>query len=102
MHTIISCGTADEIIEHNPAIEDTIGVEVPQTAIDELLDKLPDFRRSWQADGLELAELEGFGPVQRFGHQFLAGWGFLLDVLRQRGSLKEYLNDMSEGSQFDG
>ncbi len=53
-------GTADKLIETNPPVVYRLFNPVPQKVIDELMEKLPDFRRGYLSDGLEIEEFEGF------------------------------------------
>jgi transaldolase len=57
---------------------------VPQKVIDELMEKLPDFRRGYLSDGLKPEEFEHFGPVQLFRSTFVNSWKRVLDVIGER------------------
>ena len=67
-------GTADKLIESDPPVVYRLFNPVPQKVIDELMEKLPDFRRGYLDDGLEVEEFEGFGPVQLFRSSFIKSW----------------------------
>jgi len=84
VHITINWSTAAEILEMDPAIENEMETQTDQSVIDELLDKLPDFRRAYLEDGLELEEYAGYGPVQHFRNQFIGGWDSLLETIRER------------------
>jgi transaldolase len=77
-------GTADKLIEQNPPVVYRLFNPVPQKVIDELMEKLPDFKRGYLDDGLEIEEFEGFGPVQLFRSQFTGSWGRVLELIKQR------------------
>jgi len=84
VHVTINWSTAQEIIANNPPIVSRIEAEVPQPVIDELAEKLPDFRRAYEKDGLPVAEYAEFGPVQLFRNAFLKGWYLLLAEVASR------------------
>jgi hypothetical protein len=52
--------------------------------IDELMEKLPDFKCGYLEDGLAVDEFEHFGPVGLFRSIFTKSWQQVLDVIRQR------------------
>ncbi|GAB1484135.1 hypothetical protein MASR2M78_29520 [Treponema sp.] len=76
--TINRFGTADALIQQNPDVVHRFLNPVPPLVIDELLEKLPDFRRGWDAKGLEVSEYEEFGPVVLFRSMFLKSWRAIL------------------------
>lgn len=81
-------GTADKLIESNPPVVYRLFNPVPQKVIDELMEKLPDFKRGYLEDGLSLEEFEGFGPVQLFRNSFVKSWTRILDVAKSaRGEM---------------
>ncbi|MCD8349824.1 MAG: hypothetical protein LUC93_04350 [Planctomycetaceae bacterium] len=82
MHVTINWPTAVELIEKNPPVENAIDQAVPQDIIDELLEKLPNFRRAWEEDGLPISEFAQYGPVMLFRTQFMNGWSRLYDEVR--------------------
>jgi transaldolase len=77
-------GTADELVRSDPPVVYRVFNPVPQGVVDELLVKLPDFRRGWIPDGLKIEEYAGFGPVQLFRSMFVKSWQRVLDVIKQR------------------
>jgi len=84
VHVTINWSTAQEIIVNNPPIVSRIEAEVAQSSIDELSEKLPDFRRAYEEDGLPVEEYAEFGPVQLFRNAFLKGWYLLLAEVASR------------------
>jgi transaldolase len=57
---------------------------VPQKVIDELMEKLPDFKRGYLDDGLEIEEFEDFGPVRLFRSMFTSSWQRVLELIKER------------------
>ena len=76
--------TADKLIETNPPVVYRIDTPAPRHVIEELLDKIPDFRKAYLEDGLTIQEFKGFGPVNLFRSSFLKGWDSLLKIIRER------------------
>jgi transaldolase len=77
-------GTADKLIEADPPVVYRLFNPVPQKVIDELIEKLPDFKRGYLSDGLDIEEFEGFGPVQLFRSSFVKSWKRVLKVTSDR------------------
>jgi len=75
-------GTADKLIESNPPVVYRLFNPIPDKVIDELMEKIPDFRRGYMENGLELEEYEGFGPVQLFRSSFMNSWSRVLDLAK--------------------
>jgi transaldolase len=59
---------------------------VPHPVIDELMEKLPDFKRGYEDDGLEIDEFEDFGPVRLFRSMFISSWTRVLGLIAERQS----------------
>jgi transaldolase len=57
--------------------------------IDELAEKLPDFKRGYLDDGLSVDEFEGFGPVQLFRNSFTKSWKRVLGLIKERRAILE-------------
>jgi transaldolase len=77
-------GTADKLLEQDPPVVYRLFNPVPHKVIDELMEKLPDFRRGYLEDGLSPEEFEAFGPVQLFRSSFTKSWQRVLDVIKER------------------
>jgi transaldolase len=77
-------GTADKLIEQNPPVVYRLFNPVPQKVLDELMEKLPDFKRGYLDDGLEIEEFEAFGPVQLFRSMFTGSWTRVLGLIKER------------------
>ena len=56
--------------------------EVPAEIVSELYEKLPDFRRAYDADGMTIDEFDGFGATVRTLRQFIASYQDLVAVMR--------------------
>ena len=52
--------------------------------IDELLEKVPDFKRAYDRAGLRPEEYEDFAPVVRFRNSFETAWRKALAYIRDR------------------
>ncbi len=77
-------GTADKLIEQDPPVVYRLFNPIPQKVIDELIEKLPDFKRGYLEDGLEIEEFEEFGPVCLFRSAFMTSWNHVLELIRER------------------
>jgi len=77
-------GTADKLLTQNPPVVYRLFNPVPQKVIDELIEKLPDFKRGYLEDGLEIEEFESFGPVCLFRSAFARSWNRVLELIREQ------------------
>jgi len=77
-------GTADKLVEQDPPVVYRLFNPVTQRVIDELMEKLPDFRRGYLDDGLNEEEFADFGPVQLFRNSFVKSWNKVLEVVKKR------------------
>jgi transaldolase len=77
-------GTADKLLESNPPVIYRLFNPVPQKVIDELMEKLPDFKRGYLEDGLAVAEYEHFGPVELFRSIFTSSWKRIQAIIVER------------------
>ena len=76
-------GTADILIDQNPDVVHRFGNPVPPMVIDELLAKLPDFKRGYEVGGISVDEYEEFGPVELFRSMFLKSWNEVLKEIKK-------------------
>lgn len=84
-HITINGSTAQELIERDEPAVSRIDIETPPQILNELLEKLPDFRRAYHEGGLPVEEFADYGPVQLFRNNFIAGYERLLEeVAAQR------------------
>ena len=84
VHITINWSTAKELIQADPPVVARMGSPVPQHAIDELLAKLPDFRKAYLEGGLATEEFQDYGPLQHFRGMFVAGWDTLVQRVKER------------------
>ena len=85
MHITINWkGTADKLIESDPPVVYRMFNPAPQYVIDELINKIPDFKRGYFEDGLTVDEYTDYGPVELFRNTFIKGWEFLLAKIKER------------------
>lgn len=82
--TINWVGTADKLIESDPPVVYRLFNPVPQKVLDELMEKLPDFKRGYLDDGLKPEEYEDFGPVAHFRGSFIKSWNRVLGLAKER------------------
>jgi len=77
-------GTADKLIEQDPPVIQRFLGPVPPMVTDTLCDKIPEFRKAYEAKGLEPEEYEAFGPVALFRSNFETSWRKTLGLIAQR------------------
>ena len=77
-------GTADVLLQKDGVVEDRIGVYPEQAYVDELMQKLPDYRRAYEIDGMTAEEYYDYGGVELFRSSFMKGWSQLLDFIEER------------------
>ena len=83
LHVTINWSTAEEIIKADPPITSRINAAAPEAIVDELCEKLPDFRAAYRDDGLTIEEFGEFAPLQFFRNMFVKGWDTLADTVRE-------------------
>ena len=71
----------------NPPIEDRIHAEDDPEAVAELREKIPDFRRAYDDDGLTTAEFADFAPLLRFRKNFTDGCDAVLEQIAARRNM---------------
>jgi transaldolase len=85
MHITINwAGTADALLRLDGPAESRIGDEIPPSAIAELKEKLPDFRRAYEVEGMTPGEFYDYGGVALFRSSFIKGWTYLLNLVKER------------------
>lgn len=72
--TINWVGTADRLIEQDPPVVSRFYNPVPAAVVDELLEKIPDFKKAYMINGIAPAEYEDYGPVVLFRSSFEDAW----------------------------
>lgn len=82
--TINWINTADKLVELDGPVVDRFSAQPAPDVVDELLEKLTDFRRAYGRSALSAEEYESFGPVVRFRDSFEAAWRNALDFVAKR------------------
>ncbi len=59
-----------------------IGIAVAPDIVDDLLRRIPDFRRAYEPDGLTIDEFDSFGPTVRTLRTFISGYHDLQAAVR--------------------
>ncbi len=77
-------GTAETLINTNPPVIDRFHTPVTESVLDELLEKVDEFKRGWEINGLEASEYEEFGPVVLFRVSFEKNWGQARELIKAR------------------
>lgn len=80
MHITINWSTAIELNNTYKEAVSMIDREVPQEIIDELLEKLPNYKRAYEDGGMQVDEFADYGPVMLFRTQFMNGYSRLVDA----------------------
>jgi transaldolase len=63
-------------------VEPRFDHEVPAEIVAELYERLPEFRRAYDADGMTVDEFDGFGATVRTLRQFIGSYQDLVAVIR--------------------
>ena len=77
-------GTADVLVEQDPPVIQRFFQPTPDSVIDELLEKIEDYRRSYLINNIKPEEYEDFGPVVYFRRSFEEAWSKALDFTKER------------------
>jgi len=75
-------GTAETLISLDPPVESKIDTPVDPELIRELRERLPDFERAWDEQGMQSDEYYDYGGVELFRTSFMKGWDTLVSVIR--------------------
>ena len=67
-------------------VANVLPFRVNQYVIDELLEKIPDFKKAYLEDALSVDEFEDYGPVTLFRNMFKKGWEGLVRVIAEHRS----------------
>lgn len=81
-------GTFDVLLERNEFVVQKFLQPTPDSVVDELLEKVPEFSRAYMINGITEAEYEEYGPVVKFRNSFQKGWKIALaevEKLRREG-----------------
>lgn len=79
LHITINWSTAVELNAHHDAPVPAIDDEADPAVIRELMEKLPNFKRSYEEDGMKPEAFDDYGPTTLFRTQFINGYSRLID-----------------------
>lgn len=82
-------GASDALLEQDPPVVQRFLRPTPESVIDELCAKLPDFKKAWLIGGLPPEDYEHYGPVRLFWRSFADSWRRVLDTIAARRALRE-------------
>lgn len=74
-------GTADKLIEQDQPVVSRFFNPTPFAVVDELAEKIPDFRKAYFLNEITPAEYEDYGPVVLFRSSFEDAWRKSLDTI---------------------
>jgi transaldolase len=77
-------GAADVLIKSNPPVVQRFFMPTPHSVIDELVEKIEDYRRGYFVNAINVDEYEHFGPVVLFRISFEKAWSDALAAIAQR------------------
>ena len=82
-------GTADKLLEQDPAVVQRFAMPIPQSVIDELTEKVDECRRAYYVNAITEEEFEEYGPVVLFRSSFEKAWKSALEEIKnQRAAMK--------------
>ncbi len=76
-------GQAEELLNLNQPVVSRFFNPVPELFVDEMLEKVSEFRRAYTINGLSVDEYEEYGPVEYFRHMFIVAWENALQMINQ-------------------
>lgn len=79
--TINWSGTGETLEKENPVVVQRFHMPTPVSVIDELTQKVSDFRRGYYVDAIRPEEYEAFGPVALFRNTFENSWKQALEII---------------------
>ncbi len=77
-------GTADKLLEKDDPVVSRIDSYPEPAIIEELLEKLPDYTRAYETDGMQPEEYYDYGGVELFRSSFMKGWNKLIELIEER------------------
>lgn len=84
MHVTCGWNFIDEMNRTNPEILSRIDAMASPEELEELKEKIPAFRRAYEADGLVAAYLSSHPAFELFHNGFLTAWDGVLSTVRER------------------
>ncbi len=82
-------GTADKLLELDLPVVQRFLQPTPHSVVDELVEKLEDYRKGYFLNSIHADEYEHFGPVVLFREMFEEAWAESLKLVAQRRAGKE-------------
>lgn len=80
-------GQAEELLKLNQPVVSRFFNPVPDSFVDELLERVAEFARAYRCHGLSVEEFGEYGPVEYFRHMFIEAWnnasGFISNARKQ-------------------
>ena len=82
--TINWVGTAENLIKENPLVVERFRMPTPEYVLDELLEKVDEFKKAFMINELQPEEYEDYGPVVLFRDSFVTAWTKANDIIAER------------------
>lgn len=82
--TINWTDTADILLEKDGPVVRRIDERIDAAMVAELKERLPDYARAYEPDGMKPREFYDFGGVELFRSSFMKGWKALLALVAER------------------
>jgi transaldolase len=79
LHVTINWSTAVELNETQKEVQNGIDTAYPSSIVDELLEKLPNFKRAYEPGAMSVESFADYGPVMLFRTMFMNGYSRLVD-----------------------
>ena len=77
-------GTADKLIEQDATVVQRFLQPTPHEVVDELYQKIPEFRKAYFYSEIDPSEYEEYGPVVRFRNSFEEAWACAREFVKER------------------
>ena len=81
LHATINWNTFAEVLESDEPFAPGFEVPIDPDVLARLEATFDDVRRAMRLGSLTVDEFEGFGPVQHFRNNFIAGWNSVLTAI---------------------
>lgn len=76
-------GSCDKLIELDMPVVSRFFNPVQPRVLEELIEKLPEFRKAYFENGLTVDEYGSYGPVEYFRDSFIESWQSALEKIRE-------------------
>ena len=84
LHATINWSTFAEVNAQVPVPSPGFDIPIDRSTIDRLAARFDDVRRAFDVDALAVGDFEGFGPVQHFRNNFMAGWSQVGEAIKEQ------------------